>query len=99
MRQRSAICVHRWLLLLSVKTRIETELDEQLKAEISVRNQKVTRNRQLLMRLIKACFLGKRGLAFRGHDESDASSNRGNYVELLNCTAQYSSKALCLNII
>ncbi|GBM58416.1 hypothetical protein AVEN_63777-1 [Araneus ventricosus] len=42
------------------------------------------------MRLINAiCFLGKQGLAFRSHDESDASSNLGNYAELLNYTAKY----------
>jgi hypothetical protein len=28
-------------------------------------------------------FLLRQGLAFRGHDESEESSNRGNYIELL----------------
>jgi hypothetical protein len=33
------------------------------------------------LRCIK--FLLHQGLAFRGHDESDESSNRGNFIELL----------------
>ncbi len=34
------------------------------------------------------CFLGEQQLAFRGHDESQKSANRGNYVELLNLCAK-----------
>jgi len=35
--------------------------------------------------LLKATlFLSKQGLPFRGHDESNESTNRGNFIELLN---------------
>lgn len=72
------------------ENRIETALDHQLKNEISLHNQKVKRNRDILKRLINAvCFLGKQELAFRGHDETENSVNRGNYVELLKYTAEY----------
>ena len=32
-------------------------------------------------------FLLRQGLAFRGHDESENSLNKGNFLELLNCLA------------
>eukprot|EP00794_Sanderia_malayensis_P012585 gene12585-13873_t len=35
-------------------------------------------------------FLSAQGLAFRGHDESDESSNRGNFLELMDMLADYS---------
>ena len=34
------------------------------------------------------CFLAKQELAFRGNDESASSSNRGNYIELLDVLAE-----------
>ncbi|XP_060855035.1 zinc finger MYM-type protein 1-like [Metopolophium dirhodum] len=34
------------------------------------------------------CFLAQQELAFRGHDESDSSVNKGNYVELIYLMAQ-----------
>ncbi|KAJ4432754.1 hypothetical protein ANN_21392 [Periplaneta americana] len=72
------------------ENRIETALDHQLKNEISLHNQKVKRNRDILKRVINAvCFLGKQELAFRGNDETENSVNRGNYVELLKYTAEY----------
>eukprot|EP00794_Sanderia_malayensis_P004252 gene4252-4818_t len=37
-----------------------------------------------------AIFLSAQGLAFRGHDESDESSNRGNFLELMDMLADYS---------
>jgi hypothetical protein len=33
-------------------------------------------------------FLLRQGLAFRGHDESEESSNRGNFIELLQFLAE-----------
>ncbi|PNF40525.1 hypothetical protein B7P43_G08175 [Cryptotermes secundus] len=39
----------------------------------------------------RAVDQGRRGLAFRGHDESVASVNRGNYIEVLNMLARYDS--------
>jgi len=36
-------------------------------------------------------YLSRQDLAFRGHDESDESMNRGNYRELLECFAKMDS--------
>eukprot|EP00794_Sanderia_malayensis_P021002 gene21002-23053_t len=38
-----------------------------------------------------AVFLSAQGLAFRGHDESKISSNRGNFIELLDLVGVYNS--------
>ena len=38
------------------------------------------------------CYLAMQELAFRGHDERKASTNRGNYIELLNLLAEYDEK-------
>ena len=42
-------------------------------------------------------FLLRQGLPFHGHDESDTSSNKGNYLELLQFLADYDEKvkAVC----
>ncbi|CAN6571368.1 unnamed protein product [Malus baccata var. baccata] len=37
-------------------------------------------------------FLLRQGLSFRGHDESDTSNNRGNYLELLQFLANHDEK-------
>ena len=37
-------------------------------------------------------FLLRQGLPFRGHDESDTSNNRGNYLELLQFLADHDEK-------
>jgi hypothetical protein len=37
-------------------------------------------------------FLLRQGLAFRGHDESEESSNRGNFIELLKFLAANSEE-------
>ena len=42
------------------------------------------------LRCIK--FLLNQGLAFRGHDESEESSNRGNFIELLKFLAENSEE-------
>lgn len=53
-------------------------------------NKKVDRNRNLMKRFIDTVvFLGKQELAFRGHDESLKSSNRGNYIESLLYLSKY----------
>lgn len=50
----------------------------------SVHQQQVEKNRQYLRRIVEnVLFLGKQGLAFRGHVEDAESDNRGNFLELL----------------
>uniref|UniRef100_A0A8C4QQC1 C2H2-type domain-containing protein n=1 Tax=Eptatretus burgeri TaxID=7764 RepID=A0A8C4QQC1_EPTBU len=53
-------------------------------------NEQVTKNRDVLRRLIDAVlFLGKRELAFRGHDKPETSRNKGNFVELVEILTKY----------
>lgn len=70
---------------LSTSTsRIDTLLDNQRKIDIKLHNEKVTKNREILKRLINAvCFLAKQELPLRGHNENNQSVNKGNYMELL----------------
>ncbi len=69
-------------------SRIDLALDEQRRLGISIHNEKVKKNREILKSLIDVvCFLGKQELAFRGNNEGESSSNRGNYVELLHLLA------------
>lgn len=79
-----------YMLVSFGKVRVDTQLDDQLRNVIVFHNEKVKQNRELLKRFINAvCFLSKQELAFRGHDESETSINRGNYIELLKYTAEY----------
>lgn len=56
----------------------------------SKRLENISNNRKLLKHIVSAVmFLGKQGLAFRGHDETSNSSNRGNFLELLHLLSDY----------
>ncbi|GAA6106326.1 collagen alpha-5(VI) chain-like isoform X1 [Tachysurus ichikawai] len=62
-------------------------------AECGLQNKKERqKNREILFRLIDiTVYLARQGLAFRGHDESSTSSNRGNFLELVHLLAEYDS--------
>ena len=69
--------------------RVDLQLNEQARMATELHNEKVKKNRQILMTLIDSViFLGKQELPFRGHDESRESTNKGNYVELLQFVAE-----------
>lgn len=71
------------------KIRIDTCLSEAFRKNIEKHNITVKNNRYILSSMIDStCFLAQQELAFRGHDESDSSVNRGNYVELIYLMAQ-----------
>ena len=77
-------------------TRVDLQLDEQRRNHTTAHNNKVRQNREILKRLIDVVtFLGKQELAFRGHDESKDSENKGNYLELLEFLAGYDSPLRC----
>ncbi|KAL7634777.1 UNVERIFIED_CONTAM: hypothetical protein RMT77_015154 [Armadillidium vulgare] len=74
-------------------SRVSITLDHQRKLDIEQHNKKVTKNRDVLRRLIDVVvFLGCQELSFRGHNESNTSKNRGNYLELVNLISQYDEK-------
>lgn len=63
------------------KVRIDHALAESKKIDALRHNEKVSKNRQIVGRLIDVvCFLAKQELAFRGHDESSCSKNKGKFV-------------------
>ena len=72
--------------------RIDTALSKQRFEAVSLHNENVRANREVLRTLIDAtCFLAKQELHFRGH-ESVASCNRGNYIELLQSTRAFDAR-------
>ena len=57
------------------------------------RNEKIVRNRHVLNRVIDALkFLGIHELLLPGNDESEMSSNRGAFLDLLECTVNMDEK-------
>ena len=75
------------------QTRIDALLSQQRNAVINQHNAEVKRNREVLKRLIRiTCFLGIQEIAFRGHDESQTSNNRGNYIEMAYLIAEFDDK-------
>lgn len=63
---------------------------DQRKQEISVHNERVRKNRDILKRLIDCVlFLAQHELSFRGYDESRDSLNRDTSVELLMLLAEH----------
>ena len=60
--------------------------------EIQRHNEEVRQNREILKTVTEAVlYLSKQELAFRGHDESEDSLNKGNYRELLESFAKFDS--------
>ena len=78
---RSSLCIAAF-----GQGRIGTSLDDQFKSEISAHNQKARRNTKIINAI---CFVDKQELPFRGHDKTENSVIRGNYVELVKYTAKY----------
>jgi hypothetical protein len=80
--------------LLQLKTfgtsRIDIQLDSQLRASIVQHNETVTENREVLERLTDTvCFLATHELPFRGHNEGEGSLYMGVYLGALNLLAIY----------
>lgn len=63
---------------------IEDALRENSRLYIKQFNDNVLLNRRFMqLAICAAIYLGKQELAFRGHNESECSENRGNFKELL----------------
>ena len=68
-------------------------LDNQKSIAITKHNEQVNHNREILKRLIHGtCCLGVQEIPFRGYDESENSSSRGNYIELAYFLAEFDEK-------
>lgn len=62
--------------------RIEMPFSEVYKTNIE--NETIKNNRHVVCRLIDAtCYLAKQELSFRAHNRRVTSTNRGNYLELI----------------
>ena len=71
---------------------ITSSLERQEKAENQRRKLQVMENRGVLKRIVDTiCFLGRQGMALRGHRESllDPNINTGNFLEALKYLADY----------
>ena len=67
-------------------------LSQARRDEIQRHNEGVKQNREILKTVTEAVlYLSKHELAFRGHDESEESLNKGNYRELLQSFAKFDS--------
>ena len=80
-----------------VTERVDILFSRARREEVQRHNEQVRQNREMLKTISEAVlFLSKQELAFRGHDESNDSLNKGNYRELLECFAKFD---LSLNIV
>ena len=72
------------------RARIDFLFDNQKRRSLQLHNEKVRENREVMCRLIDAVYLlGKQELSFWGHDESESSLNKGNYIEFLKLLERY----------
>jgi hypothetical protein len=72
--------------------RVDSLISQARRDEIQRHNEEVRQNREMLKNLTQAAiYLSRQELAFRGHDESIDSLNRGNYRELLERFARMDS--------
>ena len=72
---------------------IDSSLEQQEKNEILRQKREVAENRSIMKRVIDTVvYLGKQGLAFRGHRESlidDSEASKGNFLESLYYLSPY----------
>jgi len=75
------------------KQRIDYMLSQQQSKKMDEKKRETIReNRNILKRLIDGTvLLAKQELPFRGHDESETSNSKGNFVEILGLLRQYDS--------
>ena len=72
--------------------RVEVLFSRARREDVEHHNEEVRQNRSMLQIISEAVlYLGKQELAFRGHDESSTSLNKGNYRELLELIAKFDS--------
>ncbi|XP_046850176.1 zinc finger MYM-type protein 1-like isoform X3 [Xenia sp. Carnegie-2017] len=72
--------------------RVDFLMSQARREEIQRHNEEVRQNREMLKTITEAVlYLSRQELAFRGHDESSGSMNRGNYRELLESFANMDS--------
>ena len=75
-----------WLNFKAVENKIESSIKDKL---VINRSKEVQTNREHVKCLLRVTsLLGRQGLAFRGHDESETSQNKGNFIETLEMLAQ-----------
>jgi hypothetical protein len=71
-------------------SRIDIQLDSQLRASIVQHNETLRKNREVLKRFIDTeCVLATHELPFRGQNEGEGSLNRDVYLGALNLLAIY----------
>lgn len=81
--------IEKWTMYLSVKNKNNSVAN----ALFHSRSQAITENREHVKFLLKTTlFLGKQGLAFRGKNEEQNSSNKGNLKELIEMFCDESMK-------
>lgn len=72
---------------LEMRLKSHTTIDD---AALQLMNTEKQKWKNLLSRLLDiTLFLAKQNLAFRGHDETKASSNKGNFLELVKLLSKY----------
>jgi hypothetical protein len=72
--------------------RVDVLFSRARREDVERHNEQVRQNREMLKTISEAVlYLGKQELAFRGHDESTESLNKGNYRELLECLSKFDS--------
>ena len=89
-RARSHMQAYKMWKTFDISERVDVLFSRARREEIERHNEEVRQNREILKTLSEAVlYLAKQELPFRGHDESSASLNKGNYRELLECLAKF----------
>ena len=89
-KAKSHMEAYKMLNIFDVSERVDVIFSRARREEIERFYEEVRQNRVTLKILSEAVlYLGKQELSFRGHDESSASVNKGNYRELLGLIAKF----------
>ncbi|KAK8739427.1 hypothetical protein OTU49_003632, partial [Cherax quadricarinatus] len=79
-------CLENWKTM-AAGLRVNKTIDAEIIVSMEIQKK---RWKEILYRLLDiTLFLAKQNLAFRGHRENELSSNRGNFLEMVELMAKY----------
>jgi Mor family transcriptional regulator len=74
---------------------VDIQLSQEAERAVSQREELIRRNRLVLQRIFNVIrFIARLSLPFRGHDESEQSTNRGVFLELIHYLAENGDNVL-----
>lgn len=86
-KEHETSAVHKESMVAFQDSKVHGDIVQQLQTGSE---SEIKERREYLRRIVNiTMFLAKQGISFRGHDESEDSNNKGNFIECLNLLTEF----------